>query len=83
MAYINTTQGPGQCPTGLVGHVNSAANQRECGRNIDRACSSVTYPTGGHYTTSISPYVCPCGQSDPSDYSNCLYTVLLSAQQPN
>ena len=50
MAYINTTQGPGQCLSGLVEHVNSTTNQRACGRSIDWACSSVTYPAGGSYT---------------------------------
>ena len=50
VAYIDTTQGPGQCPSGLVQHVNSATNQRACGRSIDRGCSSVTYPAGGNYT---------------------------------
>ena len=50
VAYIDTTQGPGQCPSGLVQHVNSATNQRACGRSIDRGCSSVTYPAGGSYT---------------------------------
>ena len=50
VAYIDTTQGPGQCPSGLVEHVNSTTNQRACGRSIDRGCSSVTYPAGGSYT---------------------------------
>ena len=124
VAYINTTQGPGQCPSVLVEHVNSATNQSACGRSIDNNCSSVTYPTGGSYTnicgqvrgyqfgspnafdgihgksindpyvdgisithgsprqhvwtyaswyredqSKIAPHVCPCGRSDPSDYS--------------
>ena len=50
VAYIDTTQGPGQCPSGLVEHVKSATNQRACGRSTDRGCSSVTYPAGGSYT---------------------------------
>ena len=50
VAYINSTQGPGQCPSGLVEHVNSDTNQSACGRSIDRACSSVTYPAGENYT---------------------------------
>ena len=50
VAYIDTTQGPGQCPSGLVEHVNSATNQRGCGRNVSEGCSSVTYPAGGSYT---------------------------------
>ena len=50
MAYTDTTQGPGQCPSGLVEHVNSTTNQRACGRSIDVGCSSVTYPAGGNYT---------------------------------
>ena len=50
VAYIDTTQGPGQCPSGLVEHVNSTTNQRACGRSINIGCSSVTYPTGGSYT---------------------------------
>ena len=50
VAYIDTTQGPGQCPSGLVEHVNSTTNQRACGRSNDTGCSSVTYPTGGSYT---------------------------------
>ena len=50
VAYINTTQGPGQCPSGLVEHVNSTINQSACGRSIDVGCSSVTYPAGGSYT---------------------------------
>ena len=50
VAYIDTTQGPGQCPSGLVEHVNSITNQRACGRSIYRGCSSVTYPAGGSYT---------------------------------
>ena len=124
VAYINTTQGPGQCPLVLVEHVNSTTNQSACGRSIDEGCSSVTYPTGGHYTNicgqvrgyqfyspnaflgilgksindpyvdgisitrgspqqhvwtytswryegqaNIARYVCPCGRSDPNDYS--------------
>ena len=50
VAYIDTTQGPGQCPSGLVEHINSASNQRACGRRVNSGCSSVTYPTGGSYT---------------------------------
>ena len=50
VAYIDTTKGPGQCPSGLVEHVNSTTNQRACGRSVDRNCSSVTYPAGGSYT---------------------------------
>ena len=50
VAYIDTTHGPGQCPSGLVEHVNSTTNQRACGRSTDVGCSSVTYPTGGSYT---------------------------------
>ena len=50
VAYIDTTQGPGKCPSGLVEHVNSATNQRACGRSVDVGCSSVTYPAGGNYT---------------------------------
>ena len=50
VAYIDTTQGPGQCPSGLVEHVNSTTNQRACGRSIDIGCSSTTYPAGGSYT---------------------------------
>ena len=50
VAYIDTTLGPGQCPSGLVEHVNSATNQRACGRSTDGGCSSVTYATGGKYT---------------------------------
>ena len=125
VVYINTTQGPGQCPSGLVEHVNSTTNQTACGRSIDEGCSSVTYPTGGNYTnicgqargyqfyspnafegkkgksindpyvdgisiTRGSPrqhvwtyvswyyeiqnyivkYVCPCGRSDPNNYTH-------------
>ena len=44
VAYIDTTRGPGQCPSGLVEHVNSTTNQRACGRSTDSGCSSVTYP---------------------------------------
>ena len=124
VAYIDTTQGPGQCPSGQVEHVNSTTNQRACGRSTDVGCSSVTYPTGGKYTnicgqargyqfyspnafdgtkgksindpyvdgisiTRGSPrqhvwtyaswhhenqnhivaYVCPCGRSDPNNYT--------------
>ena len=50
VVYINTTQGPGQCCSGLVEHVNSTTNQRACGRRANVGCSSVTYPTGGNYT---------------------------------
>ena len=50
VAYIDTTRGPGQCPSGLVEHVNSTTNQRACGRSTDVGCSSVTYPAGGNYT---------------------------------
>jgi len=50
VAYIDTTHGPGQCPSGLVEHVNSTTNQRACGRSTDVGCSSVTYPAGGSYT---------------------------------
>ena len=50
LAYINTTQGPGQCPLVLVERVNSATNQKACGRSIDVGCSSVAYPAGGSYT---------------------------------
>ena len=50
VAYIDTTRGPGQCPSGLVEHVNSTTNQRACGRSTDIGCSSVTYPAGGNYT---------------------------------
>ena len=50
VAYIDTTRGPGQCPSGLVEHVNSTTNQRACGRSTDMGCSSVTYPAGGNYT---------------------------------
>ena len=50
VAYIDTTLGPGQCPSGLVEHINSATNQRACGRSTDGGCSLVTYPTGGNYT---------------------------------
>ena len=50
MAYIDTTQGPGQCPSGLVEQVYSTTNQRACGRSTDWGCSSVTYPVGGSYT---------------------------------
>ena len=50
VAYIDTTRGPGQCPSGLVEHVNSTTNQRACGRTTDVGCSSVTYPAGGNYT---------------------------------
>ena len=50
VVYIDTTQGPGQCPSGLVEHVNSTTNQRACGRSTDRGCSSVTYLAGGSYT---------------------------------
>ena len=125
VAYIDTTQGPGQCPSGLMEYVNSTTNQRACGRSVNRNCSSVTYPTGGSYTNicgrvrgyqfgspnafdgiqgksindpyvdgisitrgsprqhvwtyaswynerqnSIVDHVCPCGRSDPSDYSH-------------
>ena len=124
VAYIDTTQGPGQCPSGLVEHVNSTTNQRACGRSTDEGCSSVTYPTVGNYTNicgqvrgyqynspnafqalretsindpyvdgisitrgsprqhvwtyvswyyendnAIAPYVCPCGRSDPNNYT--------------
>ena len=50
VAYIDTTRGPGQCPSGLVEHVNSTSNQRACGRSTDIDCSSVTYPAEGSYT---------------------------------
>ena len=50
VAYIDTTQGPRQCPSGLVEHNNSATNQRACGRSMNANCSSVTYPAGGSYT---------------------------------
>ena len=122
VVYIDTTQGPGQCPSGLVEHVNSTTNQRACGRSTDVGCSSVTYPAGGSYTNicgrvrgyqSNSPnafrgsgysingfyvdgisitrgsprqhvwtyaaywhehtnneYLCPCGRTNTSDYSN-------------
>ena len=50
VAYIDTTQGPGRCPSDLVEHVNSTTNQRACGRSTDEGCSSVTYPAGGSYT---------------------------------
>ena len=123
VVYIDTTRGPGQCPCGLVEHVNSATNQRACGRSTDVGCSSVTYPAGGSYTnicgrvrgyqfdsanafevqsgnsingpyidgisiTRGSPrqhvwtytaywyegytnrYICPCGRTNTSDYSN-------------
>lgn len=124
VAYIDTTQGPGQCPSGLVEHANSTTNQRACGRSINSNCSSVTYPAGGSYTnicgrvtgyqfyspnafeglrgnsindpyvdgisiTRSSPrqhvwtyaaywyeglttsrYLCPCGRTNTSDYSN-------------
>ena len=42
VAYIDTTQGPGQCPSGLVEHVNFTTNQRACGRSSSVNCSSVT-----------------------------------------
>ena len=123
VAYIDTTRGPGQCPSGLEEHVNSTTNQRACGRSTDVGCSSVTYPAGGNYTnicgrvrgyqfnspnafegqngnsindsyvdgisiTRGSPrqhvwtcaaywhegylnrYLCPCGRTNTSDYSN-------------
>ena len=50
VAYIDTTCGPGQCPSGLVEHVNPPTNQTACGRSTDVGCSSVTYPAGGNYT---------------------------------
>ena len=50
VAYIDTTQGPRQCPSGLVEHINSTTYQRACGRSVDRVCSSTTYPAGGSYT---------------------------------
>ena len=50
VAYIDTTKGPGECPSGLVEHVNSTTSQRGCGRNTNEGCSSVTYPAGGNYT---------------------------------
>ena len=50
VAYIDTTQGPEQRPSGLVEHVNSTTNQRAYGRSTDKGCSSVTYPAGGSYT---------------------------------
>ena len=50
VAYIDTTRGPGQCPSGLVEHVNSTTNQTACGRSTDVGCSSVTYPAEGSYT---------------------------------
>ena len=50
VAYIDTTHGPGQCPSGLVEHINSTTNRRACGRSTDIGCSSVTYPAGGSYT---------------------------------
>ena len=124
VVYIDTTRGPGQCPSGLVEHVNSATNQRACGRSTDVGCSSVTYPTGGSYTNicgrvrgyqfysanafqgstgksindryvdgisitrgnprqhvwtyaaywyeghTANAYLCPCGRTKTSDYSN-------------
>ena len=124
VVYIDTTHGPGQCPSGLVEHVNSATNQRACGRSTDVGCSSVTYPAGGSYTNicgrvrgyqlyspnafegqngnsinapyvdgisitrgsprqhvwtytaywhegrTTSRYICPCGRTSTSDYSN-------------
>ena len=124
VAYIDTTRGPGQCPSGLVEHVNSTTNQRACGRSTDIGCSSVTYPAGGSYTNicgqvrgyqfyspnafdgsrgnsindpyvdgisitrgsprqhvwtytayyyeghNINAYLCPCGQTNTSNYSN-------------
>ena len=123
VAYIDTTQGPGQCPSGLAEKFNSTTNQRACGRSTDEGCSSVTYPAGGSYTnicgrvrgyqfhttnafdgikgnTINDPYVdgvsitrgnphqhvwtyaayyyegastrylCPCGRTNTSDYSN-------------
>ena len=124
VAYIDTTRGPGQCPSGLVEHINSTTNQRACGRSINIDCSSVTYPAGGSYTNicgrvrgyqfktpnafeglrgnlvndsyvdgisitrgsprqhvwtytaywyegrTISHQLCPCGQTNTSDYSN-------------
>ena len=50
VAYIDTTQGSGQCPSGLAEKFNSTTNQRACGRSIDEGCSSVRYPAGGSYT---------------------------------
>ena len=50
VAYIDTTRGPGQCPSGLVEHLNSTTNRRACGRSTDKGCSSVTYPAAGNYT---------------------------------
>ena len=50
VAYIDTTRGPGQCPSGLVEYINPTTNQRACGRSTDSGCSSVTYPAGGNYT---------------------------------
>ena len=50
VAYIDTTQGPGQCPSGLVERINFTTNQRACGRSTDKGYSSVTYPAGGSYT---------------------------------
>ena len=55
VAYIDTTQGLGQCPSGLVEHVNSTTNQRVCGRSTDSGCSSVTYPAGGRYQEWYRP----------------------------
>ena len=52
VAYINTTQGPGQCPSGLIERVNSITNQRACGRSTNMGCSSVTYTAGGSYTNN-------------------------------
>ena len=125
VAHIDTTQGPGQCPSSLVEHISTITNKSACGRSIDEGCSSVTYPTRGSYTNicgqvrgyqynspnafqglhgtsindpyvdgisitrgnprqhvwtytswefeaidSIAAYVCPCGQSNPNDYSH-------------
>ena len=51
VVYIDGTQGPGQCPSGLMEHAHSI-NQRACGRStwFASGCSSVTYPAGGIYT---------------------------------
>ena len=50
VAYINMTDPEAECPSGLNEISNSNTGQRACGRSVDWACSSVTFPVNTTYS---------------------------------
>ena len=50
VAHIDMTNPAAQCPSGLREVSNSTTNQRACGKNVSRGCSSVTFPIGEKYS---------------------------------